>query len=610
MGQRIEMGDTETADAESSLMGSIRANQSFSDEGAHQQHHHHQSSLEVEGPSPMQRQQTRRTTRDPPGRCSDELSTRPQNQAPRHSLSPLHTPNVATSTANAQEQLFEESLLSASFQLKTPIEATTATMSEIALDTSSETETSTIDLSQTTVGDVEDDDSKNVPTRRHGAYLVLKIQPAGTVTYTVAVPPNCQPGGVFTVWAENRHVEVRCPEDYIPEELQIVVPVARVYHYKPLKPAQLTLSPAAATNYNKLGGAFPMVPQIRKLNEHALQAKGTVQTHVVTVPDNVVPGQLFAVHVGGVRFKVECPPHTRPGERVRIVPPVERTDRKETGDLPKILTVPIPRGTPPGGRFLVPIGETQQILFACPFTAKPGQLIRIELPSRSLVDKAQVVYAIQRGSRWRRTVRASDLNFQWVHMHDAAVALSGKGSSSSSFDFLHSAFVRKLTMLEGNDPRLPTASIELVPADQAAAISSKHKTEDGKTLVMYADIALQQGKALAEKQAWFLDVCKVLTDAVSQDSTGTRVSVKLLVRRSHFLTDSMRAVLSMSSQDLRRQWEIEFLGEPGIDRGGLTKEWFQCVTERLLDPDMGLFVLNSSNQGAIDINPGSGTSCF
>ena len=84
-------------------------------------------------------------------------------------------------------------------------------------------------------------------------------------------------------------------------------------------------------------------------------------------------------------------------------------------------------------------------------------------------------------------------------------------------------------------------------------------------------------------------------------------SVLLLVRREHLLTDSLRAILSLSIEDMRRNWEIVFIGESGIDQGGLTKEWLQCVTEQIFLPSTGLFVPSLNNQAAVDINPTSGT---
>lgn len=81
----------------------------------------------------------------------------------------------------------------------------------------------------------------------------------------------------------------------------------------------------------------------------------------------------------------------------------------------------------------------------------------------------------------------------------------------------------------------------------------------------------------------------------------------MAVRRSQLLLDSVDAVMSLSRDDLRKRWRIEFLGEPAIDAGGVMREWFELVTEQVFDPAFGLWVASANNQACVTINPGSGT---
>jgi E3 ubiquitin-protein ligase NEDD4 len=53
----------------------------------------------------------------------------------------------------------------------------------------------------------------------------------------------------------------------------------------------------------------------------------------------------------------------------------------------------------------------------------------------------------------------------------------------------------------------------------------------------------------------------------------------------------MDAVMSLSREDLRKIWRFEFVGEMGIDAGGLAREWFQLVSEEIFDPDHGLLAV-------------------
>jgi hypothetical protein len=77
------------------------------------------------------------------------------------------------------------------------------------------------------------------------------------------------------------------------------------------------------------------------------------------------------------------------------------------------------------------------------------------------------------------------------------------------------------------------------------------------------------------------------------------------VRRDFLLEDSVDAVMSLSRKDLRKLWRFEFIGEMGIDAGGLAREWFELVTKEIFDPDMGLWQSSESNQMCMTINPAS-----
>ena len=49
----------------------------------------------------------------------------------------------------------------------------------------------------------------------------------------------------------------------------------------------------------------------------------------------------------------------------------------------------------------------------------------------------------------------------------------------------------------------------------------------------------------------------------------------------------LEAISEMNPVDLRKQMRVEFKGEEGLDEGGLQKELFQLLIEKLLDPMYG-----------------------
>ena len=49
----------------------------------------------------------------------------------------------------------------------------------------------------------------------------------------------------------------------------------------------------------------------------------------------------------------------------------------------------------------------------------------------------------------------------------------------------------------------------------------------------------------------------------------------------------LEAISDLNPIDLRKQLMVEFRGEEGIDEGGLQKELFQLLIEKLFDPMYG-----------------------
>ena len=44
--------------------------------------------------------------------------------------------------------------------------------------------------------------------------------------------------------------------------------------------------------------------------------------------------------------------------------------------------------------------------------------------------------------------------------------------------------------------------------------------------------------------------------------------------------------MGLSRKELRKVWRFEFIGEAGIDAGGLAREWFELVTNEVFEPAM------------------------
>ncbi|KAJ5679119.1 hypothetical protein N7462_007363 [Penicillium macrosclerotiorum] len=73
----------------------------------------------------------------------------------------------------------------------------------------------------------------------------------------------------------------------------------------------------------------------------------------------------------------------------------------------------------------------------------------------------------------------------------------------------------------------------------------------------------------------------------------------LKVRRDCLVEDSLRGVsevVGSGQEEIKKGLRIEFLGEEGVDAGGLRKEWFLLLVREIFDPDHGLFVYDDDSQ--------------
>jgi len=78
----------------------------------------------------------------------------------------------------------------------------------------------------------------------------------------------------------------------------------------------------------------------------------------------------------------------------------------------------------------------------------------------------------------------------------------------------------------------------------------------------------------------------------------------LKINRDNIVQDTLQKVTSLPPAEYRKKLRIVFEGEPGIDEGGVKKEFFQLLVEKLYDPNYAMFNYNTSNK-TYWFNPGS-----
>ncbi|OBZ82387.1 Ubiquitin-protein ligase E3A, partial [Choanephora cucurbitarum] len=70
----------------------------------------------------------------------------------------------------------------------------------------------------------------------------------------------------------------------------------------------------------------------------------------------------------------------------------------------------------------------------------------------------------------------------------------------------------------------------------------------------------------------------------------------LEIRRDHIISDTLLQLEEKSIHDLKKQLRVQFVGEEGVDEGGVQKEFFQLIVREIFDPKYGMFTFNEESR--------------
>jgi len=95
-----------------------------------------------------------------------------------------------------------------------------------------------------------------------------------------------------------------------------------------------------------------------------------------------------------------------------------------------------------------------------------------------------------------------------------------------------------------------------------------------------------------DKHLWF----ETQLDRIQVPWSGGHISLE--VDRSDLVESGTEALLRQTPpQDMRQWMRVTFAGEPGVDVGGIEREWFVLTAQELFSPAAGLFVLTPGSSG-------------
>eukprot|EP00736_Rhodelphis_marinus_P000994 Rmarinus@m.16974 len=99
------------------------------------------------------------------------------------------------------------------------------------------------------------------------------------------------------------------------------------------------------------------------------------------------------------------------------------------------------------------------------------------------------------------------------------------------------------------------------------------------------------------KRAYFSSCLKK-----TRPSGGHVPVVRLHIRRDQVFEDSFRQLRHRTQDEIRGRLQVEFVGEEGIDAGGVSREWYQILSREIFNPNYALFKPSALNNHTFQPN--------
>lgn len=475
--------------------------------------------------------------------------------------------------------------------------------------------------------------------RKPGAYEMQggrrrdSTNAGNSVRFNVRVPPGVRPGQNFPVMVEGQQMVVTCPQennagDVIQIECQQSLFLVTVPdNVRPGQRFQVMVQgqrreiqcPANVRPGDQI--RFQLPPEVRRTNGTSSSKSRDSRAFVeptpfeklyeVVVPDNVRPNEPFLLMADGQRVTVTCPPDGRPGKKIRFKLPIIPTEEAVSQYSVKYNK----------DGWIRALGTDLKFHWA-----------------RHVMDKSKA----SRGGHNHSHTASGDLS---SGSHIGAIG-DGSSSYSNGHDemILHSNTFTDTLQISPNQQSSTSSSTSTsagngTPTPSTPSRVLTRETSRGVVVAFSVEETAFVRMFNPEKRKYEF----VLPNEASIDTTikGTGVNFQTLlkaaampfadkcqwfrqqiddrmrlkwddghmeiaIRREHILQDSLTAFQKIKTANFKQFFRYEFIGEPGIDAGGVAREFYEVLSDEIFNPDFGLFTYSSTDQMCLQINHASG----
>ncbi|TYZ68530.1 hypothetical protein PybrP1_000154 [[Pythium] brassicae (nom. inval.)] len=181
-----------------------------------------------------------------------------------------------------------------------------------------------------------------------------------------------------------------------------------------------------------------------------------------------------------------------------------------------------------------------------------------------------------------------------IHTTDSASALlSPAAAGFVGSDFIAQPSVGYVRHVDGD------GNVEWVPAEMHFHEAETIDVDEFPRASSVIDFESVAALSFRHKVRWFLHEIEKVSVPWEEGH------LLLKIRRDAVLSESMHLLMLVPASDLRQRLRIEFIEEPGLDAGGLMREWVLLLCERLFDESFGLFQPTHVENLGYWINPNS-----
>lgn len=241
-------------------------------------------------------------------------------------------------------------------------------------------------------------------------------------------------------------------------------------------------------------------------------------------------------------------------------------------------------------------GLTAEALVEANTSEMKQRLLRLGLDCRLIVEKSDLITKAQEATN--ELVR---INTE----HDLRKKLEERGLDPTMCQDQHD-LARRLFAYEWTDGRIT----QHIRRDGHVRVVT-----GGNTLAWTAatDFFLSMSSSQRAKEIWGLSSESFLVKAnwFREEMNKIRTPweqghIKVVVRRSNILEDSFNRISTLPPGDMHKYFRYEFAGEPGVDAGGIAREWFTLTSDASFNVDLGLFEYGGTDNVCYQIAPNSG----